>query len=92
MKLEQISVSNVGLLSGREKKKRDIGMARKRAENRKGSLGFPGKRLVLSLVLHENGGASCSIGEGVIVHSTGRKPMAHMLQVTRGTILSSTLQ
>ncbi|GFT26538.1 hypothetical protein TNCV_3603851 [Trichonephila clavipes] len=42
MKLEQISVSNVGLLSGREKKKREIGMARKRAENREGSLGFPG--------------------------------------------------
>ncbi|GFX64627.1 hypothetical protein TNCV_2261501 [Trichonephila clavipes] len=41
MKLEQISVSNVGLLSGREKK-REIGMARKRAENREGSLGFPG--------------------------------------------------
>ncbi|GFW96499.1 hypothetical protein TNCV_4358211 [Trichonephila clavipes] len=42
MKLEQISVSNVGLLSGREKKKREIGMARKMAENREGSLGFPG--------------------------------------------------
>ncbi|GFW41715.1 hypothetical protein TNCV_9531 [Trichonephila clavipes] len=42
MKLEQISVSNVGLLSGREKKKREIVMARKRAENREGSLGFPG--------------------------------------------------
>ncbi|GFU90652.1 hypothetical protein TNCV_2092491 [Trichonephila clavipes] len=41
-KLEQISVSNVGLLSGREKKKREIGVARKRAENREGSLGFPG--------------------------------------------------
>ncbi|GFU35914.1 hypothetical protein TNCV_4030241 [Trichonephila clavipes] len=42
MKLEQISVFNVGLWSGREKKKREIGMARKRAENREGSLGFPG--------------------------------------------------
>ncbi|GFY34478.1 hypothetical protein TNCV_2821641 [Trichonephila clavipes] len=30
------------LWSGREKKKREIGMARKRAENREGSLGFPG--------------------------------------------------
>ncbi|GFU76333.1 hypothetical protein TNCV_285331 [Trichonephila clavipes] len=45
MKLEQISVSNVGLLSGREKKKREIGMARKRAENREGSLGFPRVRV-----------------------------------------------
>ncbi|GFW55069.1 retrovirus-related Pol polyprotein from transposon 17.6 [Trichonephila clavipes] len=42
MNLDQISVSNVGLWSGREKKKREIGMARKRAENREGSLGFPG--------------------------------------------------
>ncbi|GFU84809.1 ATP-dependent DNA helicase [Trichonephila clavipes] len=33
---------NVDLWSGREKKKRKIGMARKRAENREGSLGFPG--------------------------------------------------
>ncbi|GFW08267.1 hypothetical protein TNCV_1655821 [Trichonephila clavipes] len=31
-----------GLWSGREKKKREIRMARKRAENREGSLGFPG--------------------------------------------------
>ncbi|GFT51589.1 hypothetical protein TNCV_4626081 [Trichonephila clavipes] len=30
------------LWSGREKKKREFGMARKRAENREGSLGFPG--------------------------------------------------
>ncbi|GFT56151.1 hypothetical protein TNCV_5011621 [Trichonephila clavipes] len=30
------------LWSGREKKKMEIGMARKRAENREGSLGFPG--------------------------------------------------
>ncbi|GFX23748.1 hypothetical protein TNCV_3596901 [Trichonephila clavipes] len=42
IKLEQISLSNVGLWSGREKKKREIGMARKRAENNEGSLGFPG--------------------------------------------------
>ncbi|GFU02080.1 hypothetical protein TNCV_837241 [Trichonephila clavipes] len=41
-KLEQSSLSDVGLWSGREKKKREIGMARKRAENREGSLGFPG--------------------------------------------------
>ncbi|GFY35812.1 hypothetical protein TNCV_4841891 [Trichonephila clavipes] len=33
---------NKGLWSRREKKKREIGMARKRAENREGSLGFPG--------------------------------------------------
>ncbi|GFS88736.1 hypothetical protein TNCV_4816381 [Trichonephila clavipes] len=33
---------NVDLWTGREKKKRKIGMARKRAENREGSLGFPG--------------------------------------------------
>ncbi|GFT16237.1 hypothetical protein TNCV_2245481 [Trichonephila clavipes] len=33
---------HAGLWSGREKKKREIGMARKRAENREGSLGFPG--------------------------------------------------
>ncbi|GFT84720.1 hypothetical protein TNCV_2767291 [Trichonephila clavipes] len=32
----------MGLWSGREKKKREIWMARKRAENREGSLGFPG--------------------------------------------------
>ncbi|GFS97069.1 hypothetical protein TNCV_4492481 [Trichonephila clavipes] len=31
-----------GLWSGREEKKREIGMARKRAENRERSLGFPG--------------------------------------------------
>ncbi|GFW72899.1 hypothetical protein TNCV_830261 [Trichonephila clavipes] len=42
IKLEQCSLSKVGLWSGREKKKREIGMARKRAENREGSLGFPG--------------------------------------------------
>ncbi|GFW95688.1 hypothetical protein TNCV_19191 [Trichonephila clavipes] len=41
-KLEQIALSNMGLWSGREKKKREIWMARKRAENREGSLGFPG--------------------------------------------------
>ncbi|GFV77831.1 hypothetical protein TNCV_4674251 [Trichonephila clavipes] len=35
-------MSIVGLWSGREKKKREIGLARKRAENREGSLGFPG--------------------------------------------------
>ncbi|GFV11937.1 hypothetical protein TNCV_2521581 [Trichonephila clavipes] len=33
---------HAGLWSGREKKKREILMARKRAENREGSLGFPG--------------------------------------------------
>ncbi|GFT60518.1 hypothetical protein TNCV_1966221 [Trichonephila clavipes] len=49
MKLEQISVSTVGLLSGREKKKREIGMARKRAENREGSLGFPGLNIFYRL-------------------------------------------
>ncbi|GFT66092.1 uncharacterized protein TNCV_3238291 [Trichonephila clavipes] len=32
----------MGLWSGREKKKRETGMARKRAKNREGSLGFPG--------------------------------------------------
>ncbi|GFT16246.1 hypothetical protein TNCV_2245571 [Trichonephila clavipes] len=37
---------NVDLWSGREKKKRKIGMARKRAENREGSLGFPGRRRI----------------------------------------------
>ncbi|GFV00665.1 hypothetical protein TNCV_2950331 [Trichonephila clavipes] len=37
-KLEQCSLSKVGLWSGREKKKRETGMARKRAENREGSL------------------------------------------------------
>ncbi|GFW70390.1 hypothetical protein TNCV_4915101 [Trichonephila clavipes] len=40
--MEQCSLLNVDLWSGREKKKRKIGMARKRAENREGSLGFPG--------------------------------------------------
>ncbi|GFV94901.1 uncharacterized protein TNCV_1028991 [Trichonephila clavipes] len=57
MKLEQISVSNVGLLSGREKKKREIGMARKRAENREGSLGFPGCQVIYSQfgwAIHQN--------------------------------------
>ncbi|GFT13752.1 uncharacterized protein TNCV_3832041 [Trichonephila clavipes] len=41
-KMEQSTLLNVGLWSGREKKKREIGMARKRAENRERSLGFPG--------------------------------------------------
>ncbi|GFV81447.1 hypothetical protein TNCV_51711 [Trichonephila clavipes] len=40
--LRQSTLLNVDLWSGREKKKRKIGMARKRAENREGSLGFPG--------------------------------------------------
>ncbi|GFT29407.1 hypothetical protein TNCV_176461 [Trichonephila clavipes] len=40
--MEQCSLLNVDLWSGREKKKREIGVARKRAENREGSLGFPG--------------------------------------------------
>ncbi|GFT03508.1 hypothetical protein TNCV_2986371 [Trichonephila clavipes] len=40
--MEQSTLWNVDLWSGREKKKRKIGMARKRAENREGSLGFPG--------------------------------------------------
>ncbi|GFV58237.1 hypothetical protein TNCV_1288821 [Trichonephila clavipes] len=40
-KMEQSTLLNVDLWSGREKK-RKIGMARKRAENREGSLGFPG--------------------------------------------------
>ncbi|GFV36492.1 hypothetical protein TNCV_2260111 [Trichonephila clavipes] len=40
--MEQSTLLNVGLWSGREKKKREIGMARKRAENRERSLGFPG--------------------------------------------------
>ncbi|GFX74396.1 hypothetical protein TNCV_3453441 [Trichonephila clavipes] len=39
--MEQCSLLNVDMWSGREKK-RKIGMARKRAENREGSLGFPG--------------------------------------------------
>ncbi|GFY00179.1 hypothetical protein TNCV_2835361 [Trichonephila clavipes] len=42
IKLGQCPLSKVGLWSGREKKKREIGMARKRAENRERSLGFPG--------------------------------------------------
>ncbi|GFV22810.1 hypothetical protein TNCV_2090081 [Trichonephila clavipes] len=42
--MEQSTVLNVDLWSGREKKKREIGMARKRAENRERSLGFPGSR------------------------------------------------
>ncbi|GFY08527.1 hypothetical protein TNCV_809601 [Trichonephila clavipes] len=42
--MEQSTNLNVGLWSGHEKKKREIGMARKRAENREGSLGFPGDR------------------------------------------------
>ncbi|GFV81576.1 hypothetical protein TNCV_53001 [Trichonephila clavipes] len=33
---------NVDLWYGREKKKKEIGMTRKRAENRERSLGFPG--------------------------------------------------
>ncbi|GFU61814.1 hypothetical protein TNCV_4564611 [Trichonephila clavipes] len=41
-KMEQSTLLNVDLWSGREKKKREIGMARKRAENRERSLGFPG--------------------------------------------------
>ncbi|GFT69080.1 hypothetical protein TNCV_3904751 [Trichonephila clavipes] len=36
-------------------------------------------------VLHENGDASCSVGEGVMVYSRGRQPMA------LGEILSCTL-
>ncbi|GFT54626.1 hypothetical protein TNCV_345041 [Trichonephila clavipes] len=40
--MEQSTLWNVDLWSGREKKKRKNGMARKRAENREGSLGFPG--------------------------------------------------
>ncbi|GFU98196.1 hypothetical protein TNCV_1584051 [Trichonephila clavipes] len=43
-KLGQCPLSKVGLWSRREKKKREIGMARKRAENRERSLGFPGGR------------------------------------------------
>ncbi|GFT33365.1 hypothetical protein TNCV_859111 [Trichonephila clavipes] len=41
--MEQSTLLSVDLWSGREKKKRETGMARKRAENREGSLGFPGK-------------------------------------------------
>ncbi|GFW37416.1 hypothetical protein TNCV_860231 [Trichonephila clavipes] len=37
------------------------------------------------LVLHENGEASCRVGEGVMVYSRGQQPMA------LGTILSGTL-
>ncbi|GFW78948.1 hypothetical protein TNCV_3305471 [Trichonephila clavipes] len=40
---ERVSMLRVGLWSGREKKKRKIGMARKRAENREGSLGSRGR-------------------------------------------------
>ncbi|GFV41855.1 hypothetical protein TNCV_2958711 [Trichonephila clavipes] len=40
--MEQSTLLSVDLWSGREKKKRETGMARKRAENREGSLGFPG--------------------------------------------------
>ncbi|GFT42937.1 hypothetical protein TNCV_1615081 [Trichonephila clavipes] len=40
--MEQSTFLNVGLWSGREEKKRKIGMTRKRAENRERSLGFPG--------------------------------------------------
>ncbi|GFY21246.1 hypothetical protein TNCV_3992901 [Trichonephila clavipes] len=42
--MEQSTLLNVDLWSGREKKKREIGMARKRAENRERSLGFPGHK------------------------------------------------
>ncbi|GFY31889.1 uncharacterized protein TNCV_2620261 [Trichonephila clavipes] len=49
--MEQSTVLNVDLWSGREKKKREIGMARKKAENRKGSLGFPGT--VVETPLHD---------------------------------------
>ncbi|GFU34878.1 transposable element Tc1 transposase [Trichonephila clavipes] len=41
-KIEQSTLLSVDLWSGREKKKRETGLARKRAENREGSLGFPG--------------------------------------------------
>ncbi|GFT83382.1 hypothetical protein TNCV_4051181 [Trichonephila clavipes] len=44
-KIEQSTLLSVDLWSGREKKKRETGMARKRAENREGSLGFPGSLL-----------------------------------------------
>ncbi|GFW23799.1 hypothetical protein TNCV_186881, partial [Trichonephila clavipes] len=40
--MKQSILLSVDLWSGREKKKRETGMARKRAENREGSLGFPG--------------------------------------------------
>ncbi|GFT19310.1 hypothetical protein TNCV_3263191 [Trichonephila clavipes] len=40
--MEQSTLLNVDLWSGREKKKMEIGMARKRAENRERSLWFPG--------------------------------------------------
>ncbi|GFX32840.1 hypothetical protein TNCV_889761 [Trichonephila clavipes] len=39
--MEQSTLLNVGLWSGREKKKREIGMARKRAENRERSTRVP---------------------------------------------------
>ncbi|GFY22201.1 hypothetical protein TNCV_3298441 [Trichonephila clavipes] len=44
--MKQSTLLNVNLWSGREKKKREIGMARKRAENRERSLGFPGFNIV----------------------------------------------
>ncbi|GFW55883.1 hypothetical protein TNCV_4390261 [Trichonephila clavipes] len=40
--MKQSILLSVDLWSGREKKKKETGMARKRAENREGSLGFPG--------------------------------------------------
>ncbi|GFU50731.1 hypothetical protein TNCV_241171 [Trichonephila clavipes] len=40
--MEQCSLLNVDLRSGREKKKRKFEWQEKRAENREGSLGFPG--------------------------------------------------
>ncbi|GFT53718.1 hypothetical protein TNCV_2504041 [Trichonephila clavipes] len=40
--MEQSTLLNVDLWSGREKKKREIGMASKRAENSERSLGYPG--------------------------------------------------
>ncbi|GFV94596.1 hypothetical protein TNCV_3826631 [Trichonephila clavipes] len=46
--MEQSTLLNVDLWSGREKKKRKIGMARKRAENREGSLGFPGALCIVN--------------------------------------------
>ncbi|GFT69226.1 hypothetical protein TNCV_2253801 [Trichonephila clavipes] len=62
----QCSLLNVDLLSGREKKKRKIGMARKRAENREGSLGFPGAiNLENECNLPENGMSSL-IKEGTV--------------------------
>ncbi|GFU30393.1 hypothetical protein TNCV_2717141 [Trichonephila clavipes] len=40
--IEQSTLLSVGLWSGREKEEKENGLARKRAENREGSLGFPG--------------------------------------------------